>query len=337
MARSYDEATGEWSALNEAFFTLDTVPADDSNLVVSKIHYNPADATEAELAIIGGDGVEADEFEFLELMNVGSETIDLNNVSISGGITFTFGLSNQLAPGDRILVVENRAAFEVRYASILNGLNFATDITGQSQYSGRLSNGGEQLTITDAAGSVIQSFTYDDSAPWPTVPDGGDYSLVLRNPGIPIPDHGEGTNWAASAEIGGSPGFSSEVGFVGDPTADLDGDGFSSLLEYALGSSDSQVGDTSLEVGFEDFLVDENNKTYLTISFTRNDHARNAVAIIPEVSNDLIAWGSLPDIVLVSEVDNGDDTSSLVYRSSTAVEDAPEDREFIRVRVVELP
>ena len=148
LARSYDESTGEWSALNEAFFTLDTVPADASNLIVSKIHYNPAELAGTERAV----AVDPDEFEFIELMNVGSETIDLADVTIWSGITFTFGIANQLAPGERILVVENQAAFEARYASILGEITFASDPLGSSQYGGRLSNEGDELIITDALG-----------------------------------------------------------------------------------------------------------------------------------------------------------------------------------------
>ena len=34
-ARAYDIATGSWSPLNTAFFTVDTVPADATNVVIS--------------------------------------------------------------------------------------------------------------------------------------------------------------------------------------------------------------------------------------------------------------------------------------------------------------
>ena len=190
LARFYNEVTGEWSALNEAFFTIETVPADSNNLVVSKIHYNPADPTGDELLVED----DADEYEFLELMNVGSEHISLENVAISGGITFTFGESNDLAPGARIIIVENKDAFDVCYAVILGNVQFATDTLGENEYGGKLSNGGEELIFTDASGTLIRSFTYDDSSPWPTAPDGGGYSLVLKNPGIPIPDHDVGAN-----------------------------------------------------------------------------------------------------------------------------------------------
>ena len=333
LARSFDESTGEWSALNEALFTLNTVPADASNLVVSKIHYNPAIPTGAELAVAD----EADEFEFIELINVGSETVNLAGVTISGGITFTFGSLNELSAGERIVVTENRLAFEARYPNSLGSVAFALDVDGESEYGGRLSNGGEELILTDAQGGLIRRFTYDNNLPWPTAPDGGGYSLVLRSPAIPIPDHGVGTNWAASAELGGSPGLATGIGFIGDPNVDDDGDGLSALLEYALGSSDSQSGDSTLSAGIEEILVGTETGNYLTISFLRNQHIINAFDIVAEVSADLVVWNSLPDTVLVSDVDNGDGTSTVIYRSGIPVGERPEEREFIRVVVVESP
>lgn len=334
LARSYNETTGEWSALNEAFFTLNTVPADANNLVVSKIHYNPADPTESE-GMVAND---ADEYEFIELMNVGSQTISLAGVTITEDIEFTFGNLNELASGERVVIVANRQAFEARYFNDLNSIIFATGADGRSEYTRSLSNGGDRLVITGTTGT-IRDFTYDDVAPWPTAPDGGSgYSLVLRNPAaIPIPDHGEGSNWAASAEIGGAPGGSSNVGFAGDPDADDDGDGLSAFIEYALGSSDTQSGDSTIVTGYVDAEIAGVTSTYLSISFLLNQHSRNAVDIEAEVSSDLVNWDSMDEIVLVSEVDNNDGTSTVTYRSNTPMDEAPQGREFIRLVVSEIP
>jgi len=193
------------------------------------------------------------------------------------------------------------------------------------------------LIFTSATGTVIQQFSYDDDLPWPTAPDGGGYALVLRNPGIPIPDHGIGSNWAASALIGGAPGVDSEVGFVGDVDADLDGDGLSAFLEYALGSSDSVSGDSTIAAGFEEFPVAGVVQTYLTVSFLKNQHAQNAFNISAQIGNDLVNWDDSPEIILVSEINNNDGTSTVTYRSATAIGDSAEGREFARVIVSEAP
>ena len=337
LARSYNETTGEWSALNEAFFTIIRPPANADNLVVSKIHYNPADPTGAEVEASGGAD-NGNDYEFIELMNVGNEIISLAGVAIAEGINFTFGDSNELAPGGRILVVENRQAFDARYNNILGSIVFASDTSGESEWSGGLSNGGEQLIITNSEGETIHNFTYDDSAPWPTAPDGSGYSLVLRNPAA-IPDHDNGSNWAASAEIGGSPGGSNAVGFVGDPDADSDGDGLTALVEYVLGTSDSLGGDSTIATDFQDFDVagDGESESYLTISFSLNQHSFNAVSIVAEISSDLENWDSMDDIVLVSETENEDGTIQVTYRSNTPMAEVPERREFIRLVISEIP
>ena len=203
---------------------------------------------------------------------------------------------------------------------------------GRSEYEGKLSDGGEELIVTSATDNLIHRFTYDDDLPWPSASDGIGYTLVLKNPDIPIPDHGVATNWAASAELGGSPGFSSDIGFIGDPLADIDQDGLKALLEYTLGSSDLEPNGHPIEVEFQDFLIASETHSYLTISYLRNQHSLNAVDLIPEVSNDLTSWNSVPHLILVSKLDNNDGTSRMTFRSNTPVGEAPEEREFIRVR-----
>ena len=73
--------------------------------------------------------------------------------------------------GQCVLVVRNQAAFEARYGT---GLLIAGSY--QTSSSNNLSNGGERITLVDAADHIIQSFVYDDDPntvpPWPTLPDG---------------------------------------------------------------------------------------------------------------------------------------------------------------------
>jgi hypothetical protein len=79
-----------------------------------------------------------------------------------------------------------------------------------------LANEGETISLSDAGGGVIQSFTYDDA--WYPETDGDGYSLVPINTNG---DYNSAANWRASAALGGSPG---EVD--PDPTpGDFTGDG----------------------------------------------------------------------------------------------------------------
>ncbi|MBN2592508.1 MAG: CotH kinase family protein, partial [Sedimentisphaerales bacterium] len=168
--------SGSWSAANEAVFSVGKVA---QNLRIGEMMYNPRGSSE----------------EFIELKNIGAETINLNLVSFTNGIDFTFP-SIDLAPGEYIVVVQDRNAFEDRYGSNIN-------IAGQ--YSGRLDNTGERITLADAIGRAILDFNYENS--WYSLTDGEGFSLTIIDPAhfdLSVWDIEEA--WRASTYLGGSPG-----------------------------------------------------------------------------------------------------------------------------------
>jgi hypothetical protein len=179
----------EWSALHEATFVVGT-----PELVISELHYHPGNPSAAELAAGFGD---ENAFEFLELSNPGTATFDLQGVRLVDGINFNFTTSaiTHLAPGARLLVVQNRAAFEQRYGL---GLPIA------GEYTGRLSNAGERVALVDAADNIIFEVTYLTVAPWPELADGGGPSLELFNL---TGERSAADHWRASPIPGGSPGL----------------------------------------------------------------------------------------------------------------------------------
>ena len=327
FSRSYNSNTGEWSALNSAFFTPDTVPADAGNLIISEFNYQPGEPTSpAEIAI----STDRDDYEFIELMNVGTQTIDLTDVRFTLGITFNFADNTLIPPGARLVIVKNRTAFEARFGT---SVSIATDVLGSSEYSGRLSNSGEQVTLLDATDTVIRDFTYDDALPWPYT-DGSGFTMVLKSPAIPIPDHGTATNWVASSVEGGAPGLVDVTGFVGDPNADNDGDCYRALIEYALGSSDNSQGDIRglVDLSFQPFAVAGISDIYLVISYQRNLYSQNIITLSPEISTDLETWNGTPDVVFVSEIANDNGTSTVTYRSALPVGD--QQKSFMRLKAV---
>ncbi|MBN2474814.1 MAG: lamin tail domain-containing protein [Pirellulales bacterium] len=85
---------GQWSALTEAQFYVGPFASAES-LVISELNYNPYAPAAAEEAAGYTDN---DDFEFIELGNVGSETIDLTGVEFVDGIAFTFGSQAKSAP-----------------------------------------------------------------------------------------------------------------------------------------------------------------------------------------------------------------------------------------------
>ncbi len=167
------------------------------DLRITEVMYNPP-------APPAGDSTDNEEFEFIELMNIGDENLDLSSVSFVNGITFDFGNGNitSLGPGEFVLVVKDRAAFISRY-----GTDLSNRIAGE--YSGKLSNNGENITLEDFWNSTIVQFEYNDGRGWPLSPDGGGHSLVPLDSALidePAGSLNYGGNWRASTYIGGSPG-----------------------------------------------------------------------------------------------------------------------------------
>jgi len=92
-----------------------------------------------------------------------------------------------LAP-DTYLVV----AKDVEY---LQGLYPNTPMVGD--FSGRLSNAGETIVLTDSLGNCVDQVRYYDGGSWPIYADGGGHSMELRDPEA---DNNIGSAWAASDE-----------------------------------------------------------------------------------------------------------------------------------------
>jgi len=147
----------------------------------------------------------ADAFEFLELKNIGPAPLNLLGVRLTIGVDFGFTGSSvtNLAPGARVLVVRNLAAFESRYGS---GLPVA------GQYSGLLDNAGENLRLEDATGEKILDFDYNNA--WYPITDGVGFSLVIVNENASWDTWGLKTSWRPGSRERGSPG-------ANNPAADV--------------------------------------------------------------------------------------------------------------------
>ena len=186
---------GEWSGLNNSILAI---PVSQSDLRISELHFNPADPSDPEIA---AGFIDNDDFEFIEIVNshpVG--TINLNGVTLSNGVDFSFG-NVDLLPGERVVVVEDVDAFMERYGDSANVLG---------QWSGALNNGGERVTLTDSSLDEIMSVNYQDNDPWFNEADGHGFSLVLEDPvNTPIDELGKYYSWRSSTVLGGTPGEAS--------------------------------------------------------------------------------------------------------------------------------
>ena len=160
-----------WSAPAEFLVSAPDVTQYVDALRITELHYHPSDATAAEQSM----GWDDDDFEFIELQNIGPVAIDLTNVRFTKGADFDFPENTLINPGDYLLVVKNQAAFEFRYGAGL-------PVAGEWDPTQKLSNGGENVKLSLGSGTAIIEFTYDDAAPWPTSPDGAGFSLTLNCP-----------------------------------------------------------------------------------------------------------------------------------------------------------
>ncbi len=173
-----------WSAPVEFTVTAPTSPdLVQSSLRITELMFNPS----------GDEG-----FEFIEIQNVGNQAIDLSEVHLSEGVEFSFAGSEveELAAGEYVLVLRNAPAFASRYDT--TGLLIA------GEYSGRLSNGGEQVTLSFGSAETILDFEYDDQ--WYPAADGKGLSIVIRDPLAPVESWGDPASWRLSNSRDGSPG-----------------------------------------------------------------------------------------------------------------------------------
>ena len=277
LARSFDGS--EWSALNQATFNS-ALSASAANLVISEIFYNPSGPLEVT--------------EYLELMNIAGVPISLAGVVFNGGITFAFPDDAILAPGERLLLVADLDAFVAAFGS---GLPVA------GSYTGQLDNGGENLLLTAADGSPIQSLRYNDRAPWPLSADGGGDSLTLIAPQS-NPDPGEAASWRASIDLGGSPGRSDALPFTGSTPEEL--------LAYALVNPQSGIS-----VSIQNLEDNGSFDDYLVATISANAGADEAEFLI-EFSPDLKDWESGTAVYLGSS-EGGDGVTLRHWRAPAPV------------------
>lgn len=166
-----------WSALNQATYAVGPIL---NSLRISEIMYHAQDPN----------------LEFIELVNIGTQPIDLNLVRLTQGVRFAFG-QTVLPPEGYVVVVKDMAAFTRVYGQ---GLPVA------GVYYGSLNNAGERIRLEDPLGQVILDFEYKDS--WYPATDGQGYSLVLADPWTAEPRlFGNKALWRPSTRQGGSPGW----------------------------------------------------------------------------------------------------------------------------------
>jgi len=256
------DSTGRWSHWSEPVQFTAGEPTEPTvqelGLRITEIMFRPHDDPD---------------LEFLELQNISDHTIDLQGVSISGGINFFFdeALIRTLEPGGYLILVRDWVTFVKR--------RNAADLPIAGQYEGALNDQGDHLVVKYGKTITILAFSYDPS--WYPSTNGGGRSLVVEDPYADPALWSERGLWRPSAREGGSPGgpdLPEGWGLLrqGDINADgrLDISDAVGFLRFVLGGVSLQLpcGDGTLE--------DPSNRTLLDVNGDEAIDIADAVSLL---------------------------------------------------------
>jgi len=196
-----------WAALIVAFLFISRMSL-SAEVLLNEIMFHPPPAIP-----------EDPRKEWIELLNTGTNNVDLTGWRFTKGISFNF-TNVTLPAGGYVVVAADVTIFQGNYPGI-------TNVTGG--WTGKLSDNGEQIELKDNLGQVADSVTYAGDGDWawlrigeqfpgqPTwwrgwgwtnAADGAGKSIELMNPAL---SRKQGQNWAASLADGGTPGRANSV------------------------------------------------------------------------------------------------------------------------------
>jgi len=184
----------DWSALVEATFIPEAFA---SPLRVTEVMYNPGATTGVETNF--GKG----EYEFIELLNTATAAAGLAGLEFSEGISFDFNQSTgTVAAGEYVVLVNNLQAFTNRYTN--TAIRILGEYSGRFFRPGALSNGGEDVALSEGDTNLVLRFEYDDD--WYDNTDGEGFSLTLLDATAETNTWDEKASWRPSANLNGTPG-----------------------------------------------------------------------------------------------------------------------------------
>ena len=146
-------------------------------LVISKIHYHPADIDST---------LNGNKLEFIQINNNGDEDVDLTGIYLRElGITYRFPNGSHLTARDSLVLCSD----SLSYVQFYNSTPFG-------EYGRKLSNKSENIVIADAWGNIIDEVCYADTDPWPVEADGNGPYLKLIDLNL---DNSLAENWTFSS------------------------------------------------------------------------------------------------------------------------------------------
>ena len=132
--------------------------------------------------------------EWIELRNLLSVDMDLSGWSLRDGVEFDFPTGTRLPADSYLIVVANPEDW----------VDEPADVVNFGPWQGALNNGGETVELYNNSQRRMDVIRYDDQLPWPVAADGAGVTLAKSNEYWTSQD---ATNWRASAQLGGTPGY----------------------------------------------------------------------------------------------------------------------------------
>jgi hypothetical protein len=171
--RFLSKGNNEWTALALRTFLFDEIYGKD--VVINEIMYHP----------------ENDFPEFIELLNTGENSINLDGFVFTSGINYKFLQGSIINPGEGLVLTNDTSLFRNKYGFKAFG-----------QYYKRLDKKGEDLIFENCFNQLVDSVSYSDTVPWPVAVDGDGFSIEVINHGN---DNSVSENWKLSGTKNGTP------------------------------------------------------------------------------------------------------------------------------------
>lgn len=144
------------------YLALCSIAQSQSAIVINEIQYHPTDEPTFDPEGFPVLDLTDDVHEFIELVNVSSNTVPLAGWKLSGGIEFTFPPGYSLAPSNHLVVARDPD----RLASIESYGLQRESIAGP--WMGKLGNSRDSILLLDPTERVVDRVEYRSGFPWPT-------------------------------------------------------------------------------------------------------------------------------------------------------------------------
>ena len=164
-------------ALSLSLIVVGSAFARDSAVLINEVQYHPAN--------------EPAQSEWIELRCLHGVDVDISDWRLEGGIDYRFPAGTVIRGRGFILVAQSPGS--------LSGVG------AMGPWTGKLDNGGEEIRLVNANNRVMDRLDYSDGGDWPAGADGSGATLARR---LQNEARHDSEGWAASNEVGGTPGGS---------------------------------------------------------------------------------------------------------------------------------